>query len=77
MYMRIVEIDDEVFEYAQKHAEPLAYDFNSALKKLLDPLNLNKINKKEKLHKENIALFNSSVTPQALSQILEAIHVSH
>jgi len=35
MYSRTVEIDDEVFEYVQNHAEPLVDDFNSALKKLL------------------------------------------
>ena len=76
MYTRTVEIDNEVFEYVQKHAEPLVDDFNSALKKLLE-ITKSKVNFDNSTTSGNeLSMpFLSSSIPHALSQILEVSYL--
>lgn len=76
MYSRTVEIDNEVFEFVQNHAEPLVDDFNSALKKLLG-LTKSKTTQSSSIPapKKAPEPFISSSIPQALSQILEVSHL--
>ncbi len=74
MQFHQVEVDQEVFEYIQKHAVPLVDNFNTALKKLL---HISKAN--TQIHtseiKEKSAQYHTreipAGTPQALVQILK------
>jgi hypothetical protein len=74
-----VEVDDEVFQFVKRHAEPLEDNFNSALRRLL-PLkgpNVRKTSfKLEANTKKNGSIPSiPSGTPQALRQILEVVHL--
>ena len=69
-----VQVDNDVFEYVKKNAEPLVDDFNSALKKLLQIDKTKKI-KRPSLDKEIFNEYSNKAipagTPQALVQILK------
>lgn len=66
-----VEVDDEVFAFVKKHAEPLVDDFNSSLRRLL-PL-AGKPEKRPAGSAAAVAVAPSfpGGTPQALRQIIE------
>lgn len=65
-----VEVDNEVFEYVKRHAEPLTDTFNSALKRLLLAPTPGK-QKDFVPHKNSLIPNLTSQIPQALRQILE------
>lgn len=69
-----VKVDNDVFEYVKKHAEPLVDDFNSALKKLLQiyptgELEAPLLVQEKKAHYSIKEI--PAGTPQALVQILK------
>jgi len=76
-----VEVDDDVFEFVKKHAEPLVDTFNSVLRRLL-LLPKNRI-QEIRNHEENSSLSESIRTfstvpkhlPQALRHILEVVRL--
>ena len=72
-----VQVDNEVFEYVKRHAEPLVDDFNSAIKKLLKfysnfDIDTSKLSKEKKDHFKIKKI--PAGTPQALIQILKVAH---
>lgn len=70
-----VEIDDEVFQFIKKHAEPLVDTFNSVLRRLL-PLSGNNTEKKQTSDKEETGLpAIPQHIPQALRQVLEVVRL--
>ncbi|MCI0352440.1 MAG: hypothetical protein L0Z53_23735 [Acidobacteriales bacterium] len=65
-----VEVDEEVFQYVKRHAEPLVDSFNTAVRRLLDLEGAPKISTRTASPSGG----NGSVppgTPKALAQILE------
>lgn len=81
MRLHQVEVDDEVFQFVQKHAEPLVDTFNSAIRRLL-PLSEGQIQKNQ-LAEHDTPRSNSTGTltaiprniPQALQHILEVVRL--
>jgi hypothetical protein len=78
-----VDVDEEVFQFVQVHAEPLVDTFNSALRRLLPLSNakaeIQQISRTEDGKKKiyNDLPIIPSHTPAALSQILEVVHLVH
>ena len=76
-----VEVDDEVFQYVKRNAEPLIDTFNSVLRRLL--LNLDKKSDKPKQKAINPLQADGFLpnlpreTPQALQHILEVAYLVH
>lgn len=77
MRTHMVEVDDEVFAFVQKHAEALVDNFNSALRKLLPlagPAPGRVVDPKPRtVNGKGTDLSLPSGTPQALRQILEVV----
>lgn len=82
MRLHQVEVDDEVFQFVKRHAEPLVDTFNSALRRLL-PLDgrsrgstrLSSSPQGTPARSLSVLPSFSSGTPQALRQILEVAHL--
>lgn len=80
MRMHQVEVDDEVFSFVQRHAEPLVDTFNSALGRLL-PLGEPRTQRRPQNAKADPTNGGGHLpslpagTPQALRQILEVVQL--
>jgi hypothetical protein len=74
-----VEVDDEVFQYVKREAEPLVDTFNSVLKRLLliPDQKFDKFKQKviSPLRASSLLLNLPSQTPQALQHILEVAYL--
>ena len=68
-----VEVDDEVFSFIQKQAQPLVDDFNSALKRYIGISN--KATPNATPAQKNEMLILDAGTPNALRHILEVMHI--
>ena len=65
-----VEVDEEVFQFVKKHAEPLVDSFNTAIRRLLDMEGTSK-RPKQTVTKSSETGSVPPGTPKALAQILE------
>ncbi len=77
-----VEVDDEVFQFVQRQAEPLVDTFNSALRQVLpldgqsrEPTRLSSFPQGAPAKNSSDLPSFPSATPQALRQILEVVHL--
>jgi len=78
--MHNVEVDDEVFAFVQKHAEPLVDTFNSALRRILASSRQTMIGEGRTIPATSSGLGGEAYqfppgTPQALLQILEVVRL--